>query len=58
MPWSGNAPVPASSTFQITSGPDGEPCPGSSLPFKPSLTGGTTNINGWRVQPVHDDDLP
>ncbi len=46
MPWSGNAPVAASSTFQVTSGPDGKPCPGSSLPFKPSLTGGTVNNNG------------
>src|SRR5580700_3140514 len=50
-PWSGNAPVPASSTFQITSGPDGKPCPGSSLPFKPSLTGGTTNGNGGAFTP-------
>jgi hypothetical protein len=44
-PWSGNDPVNATSTFNITSGPNGSPCPGASLPFNPSLTGGTTNIN-------------
>ncbi len=51
-PWSGNAPVPASSTFQVTSGPDGKPCPGASLPFTPSLTGGTTNNNGGAFTPL------
>jgi hypothetical protein len=35
----------SSSTFDITSGPKGSACPGSSLPFSPSLTGGVTNIN-------------
>jgi hypothetical protein len=44
-PWSGNKPVEAASTFTITSGPNGTPCPGASLPFSPSLTGGTTNLN-------------
>jgi hypothetical protein len=44
-PWSGNEPVNSSSTFNITSGPNGSPCPGATLPFSPSLTGGTTNIN-------------
>jgi hypothetical protein len=44
-PWSGNGPVGAASTFNITSGPGGGPCPGAALPFSPSLTGGTTNIN-------------
>jgi hypothetical protein len=43
-PWSGNGQVSSSSTFDITSGPNGTPCPGQSLPFSPSLTGGTTNI--------------
>ena len=47
-PWSaqpGEGPRPASSTFQITQGPDGSACPGSTLPFSPSLTGGMLNIN-------------
>jgi hypothetical protein len=44
-PWSGNPPATPSSTFDITSGPNGSPCPGTSLPFSPSLTGGTLNIN-------------
>jgi hypothetical protein len=43
-PWSGNQAVSSQSTFQITSGPHGKPCPGSSLPFSPTLAAGTTNI--------------
>jgi hypothetical protein len=43
-PWSGTAPVKSSSSFQITSGPGGSPCPGT-LPFTPSLAAGTPNIN-------------
>jgi hypothetical protein len=42
----------ASSTFTITSGPHGAPCPGPSLPFSPSLTGGTTNINAGAFTPL------
>jgi hypothetical protein len=43
-PWSGNEAVGSQSTFDITSGPNASPCPGASLPFAPSLTAGTTNI--------------
>jgi hypothetical protein len=43
-PWSGDAPVSTSTSFNITSGPKGSACPGSSLPFAPSFTGGTTNL--------------
>jgi hypothetical protein len=43
-PWSENEAVQADSTFDVTSGPNGTPCPGASLPFSPSLTGGTINI--------------
>jgi hypothetical protein len=46
VPWSATKAVPSSSTFNITSGPNGTPCPGASLPFSPSLTGGTINNNG------------
>ena len=53
-PWSGNAPVSASSSFNITSGPNGSPCtdPGQALPFSASLTGGTTNINAGGFSPM------
>ncbi len=43
-PWSGNEAVNSQSTFNITSGPNATPCPGQSLPFAPTLTAGTTNI--------------
>jgi uncharacterized repeat protein (TIGR01451 family) len=35
--------VSASSTYEVTSGPHGTPCPGASLPFAPTLTAGTTS---------------
>lgn len=47
-PWSaepGDTPRTASSAFAITSGPHAAPCPPASLPFTPSLTGGTLNID-------------
>jgi hypothetical protein len=43
--------VNTSSSFQITSGPNGSPCPGASLPFNPSLTGGATNVNAGAFSP-------
>jgi hypothetical protein len=51
-PWSGNEPVNSSSTFSIISGPNGSQCPGASLPFSPSLAGGTTNINAGVFSPL------
>jgi DNA-binding beta-propeller fold protein YncE len=50
-PWDGNPPVETSSSFQITSGPNGSPCPGASLPFAPSLTAGTTSIQAGGFSP-------
>jgi hypothetical protein len=44
-PWSGGSPVNASSTFNITSGPNGSPCPGAALPFNASLVSDSTNVN-------------
>ena len=50
-PWDGNPPVETSSSFQIEHGPGGGPCPGASLPFNPSLTGGATNIQAGSFSP-------
>jgi hypothetical protein len=52
LPWSSAKPVTETSTFNIDSGPDGKPCPGQSLPFNPSLTAGTTNINAGGFSPL------
>jgi hypothetical protein len=49
-PWSGEAAVNASSSFQITSGPNGGPC-ANPLPFAPSLTAGTTSIQAGGFSP-------
>jgi hypothetical protein len=43
VPWSGGKEQVAESSFQVTSGPGGGPCPGSALPFVPSLSAGPTN---------------
>jgi hypothetical protein len=57
VPWSAEAydttalTGHASSTFDITSGPHGAPCPGSSLPFAPTLTTGTTSIQAGGFSP-------
>jgi hypothetical protein len=51
-PWSGNAPVGASSSFDITSGPGGSACPPSPLPFTPSLEAQTTNGNAAAFSPL------
>jgi len=49
-PWSGNPPSVASSTFRVSSGPNGRPC-ASPLPFSPSLTAGTTSIQAGGFSP-------
>ncbi len=50
-PWSGNQPVPAESHFEVTSGPNASACPGASLPFTPTLTAGSTNIQAGALTP-------
>jgi hypothetical protein len=49
-PWSGSPASTPSSRFQITNGPNGSPC-ASPLPFAPSLTAGTTNIQAGGFSP-------
>ncbi len=51
-PWSGGESASSSSSFQINSGPNGGPCPGSPLPFAPVLTGGNTNVNAGLFSPL------
>jgi hypothetical protein len=51
-PWDGNAPVNTSSSFEITSGPNGSPCPGASLPFAPSLDALMTNPKAGASSPL------
>jgi len=50
-PWSGQAPVQASSSFQITSGPEGKPCPGVPQVFGPSFAAGTSNNQAGAFSP-------
>jgi hypothetical protein len=57
-PWSAEAwdeaaqTAGASSTFNIKSGPHGTPCPGATLPFNPTVTGGATNIQAGAFSPL------
>ena len=50
-PWSEAKDVNTSSTFQITSGPNKGPCP-NPLPFAPSLSAGTSNIQAGAFSPL------
>jgi hypothetical protein len=54
-PWtnteSSHEDLHSSSTFDITSGPNHTPCPGASLPFSPTLTGGALNVNAGAFSP-------
>jgi hypothetical protein len=51
-PWSGNPPVTVTSAFQITSGPEGRPCPPSPQAFAPSFVAGTPNNQARAFSPM------
>jgi hypothetical protein len=58
-PWSGNEPITSNASFNITTGPNGTPCPNplddqslSTLPFAPTLDSYTTNINAAAFSPL------
>jgi hypothetical protein len=55
-PWTNTSTIHealnSTSTFDITSGPGGTPCPGAALPFTPTLQSGTTNINAGAFTPL------
>jgi hypothetical protein len=52
-PWSGGPAISESSSFEISSGPGGGPCPPSPLPFAPGLSGGTTDTRAGAYSPFY-----
>jgi DNA-binding beta-propeller fold protein YncE len=52
MPWDGNGPATAESSFNIEHGPHGGPCPGATLPFNPTVNAGATNIQAGAFSPL------
>jgi hypothetical protein len=50
-PWSGTAPVTATDSFQITSGPGGGPCPAPAQ-FAPDFAVGTVNNQAGAFSPL------
>jgi hypothetical protein len=51
VPWSGEPAAHPSAEFTIEHGPGGGPCPDASLPFSPSATAGSTNVNAGAFSP-------
>jgi hypothetical protein len=55
VPWNleaGAEPAHASSTFQITSGPNGSACPPSPRAFSPGFTAGSSNLQAGTFTPL------
>ena len=50
-PWSSSEPSPTTSTFQITSGPNGTPCQ-TPRPFQPGFQAGTTSVQAGGYSPL------
>ncbi len=50
-PWSASQPVESNSTFQIASGPNGDPC-ASPRPFQPGFEAGTTSVQAGGFTPL------
>jgi hypothetical protein len=50
-PWSGNAPVRTETSFQITAGPGGGPCPNDG--FEPKLEAGPANPQAGAFEPLN-----
>ncbi|HEY2766966.1 MAG TPA: hypothetical protein VGI76_01840 [Solirubrobacteraceae bacterium] len=51
-PWSGNPPAEIASSFQVTSGPNGSPCPSEPQAFAPVFAAGTTNNQAGAFSPL------
>jgi hypothetical protein len=51
-PWSGTPPIKSTSSFEVTTGPGGTPCPPAALPFTPTLQAGSPNINAGSFSPL------
>jgi hypothetical protein len=53
-PWSGNDAIESTSSFKVSSGPGGGPCPsGSAPPFHPGFEAGTLNNNAGSYSPLY-----
>lgn len=52
VPWDENLTIRhATSFFTVSSGPNGQPCPGATRPFDPHVAAGTTNSTAGRFAP-------
>ncbi len=52
VPWSGQETINSEGHFNITTGPNGGPCPGAKLPFNATFTGGTLGLEAGDFSPL------